>query len=96
MRVYRPTPQAGPPPGPAPETPVTCPPSAVVDMIVEWEDAAVGDLVLQAGEFQVIARKADYDGEPVLWFEGGDSGMGTIPCGTYAAVRRYDVGEPPS
>jgi hypothetical protein len=69
-----------------------CPPSSVVDMIVEWADAAPGDLVLLNGEFEVIARKADYEGEPLLWFEGAEDGMGTIPLGTYAAVRRYREG----
>lgn len=69
-----------------------CPPSATADKIVTWAEVREGDLVLWDGEFCLVSRLIDYEGEPLMWFDGGKSGPGTIPCGTYAAVRRYVEG----
>jgi hypothetical protein len=70
-----------------------CPPSAVHDMIVPWQSVAEGDLVLWDGEFRLITYLIDYDGEPLMWFDGSKAGGGVLPVGAYAAVRRYDTGE---
>jgi hypothetical protein len=74
-------------------TPVTCPPSAVRDMIIEWPGVREGDLIIWDGEFRLITRLIDYDGDPLMWFDGSKAGPGVFPRGTYAAVRRYDTGE---
>ena len=68
-----------------------CPPSAVHDMIVRWDEVSEGDLVVIDGEFRLITGLIDYEGEPLMWFDGSKRGAGTFPCGTYAAVRRYDT-----
>ena len=75
------------------ETTVTCPPSAVHDMIVPWPEVGEGDLVVIDGEFRLITGLIIFAGEPLMWFDGSRSGAGVLPCGTYAAVRRYDTGE---
>lgn len=76
----------------APEAKRTCPPSAVVDQIIPWPDVREGDLVLWDGEFRLITGLVDWDGEPLMWFDCGKAGPGVLPCGTYAAVRRYQEG----
>ena len=38
------------------ETPVTCPPSDVKDMIIRWQDVCAGDLYIEQDEL-VIAEK---------------------------------------
>jgi hypothetical protein len=73
------------------ETPVSCPPSAVHDQILPWLEVAEGDLVVWDGEFRLITRLISYCGEPLMWFDGSKAGGGVVPCGTYVAVRRYDV-----
>jgi hypothetical protein len=65
------------------------PASSVCDQIVEWTEVREGDLVVWDGEFHVITRMLDYNGQPLMWFDGSVVGPGTLPCGTYAAVRRY-------
>lgn len=75
-----------------PETTLSCPPSAVVNLILAWPEVGEGDLILWDGEFHLVTGKSDYDGEPLVWLDG-EGGMGTIPLGTYVAVRRYDTGE---
>jgi len=69
-----------------------CPPSAVHDQIVPWSEVREGDLVVWDGEFCLLTHLMDYDGEPLMWFDGSKHGPGVIPCGTYAAVRRYVEG----
>jgi hypothetical protein len=70
-----------------------CPPSSVVDLIVTWPDVQEGDLVLWDGELRLLTRLIDYDGDPLMWFDGSKFGPGVLPCGTYAAVKRYQTGE---
>jgi hypothetical protein len=74
------------------QAPGTCPPSAVVDQIIPWAEVREGDLVLWNGELRLITRLIDYDGEPLMWFDGSKTGGGVLPCGNYAAVRRYAEG----
>jgi hypothetical protein len=70
-----------------------CPPSAVHDMIVTFTEVREGDLILWDGEFRLAERIWVMDhGNPAIVLDGGSIG-GIIPCGTYAAVRRYDVSE---
>ena len=69
-----------------------CPPSSVADAIVPWPEVREGDLVVWDGEFRLITRMIGFVGEPLMWFDGSKAGAGTIPCGTYAAVRRYVEG----
>jgi hypothetical protein len=73
----------------APATKTACPPSAVADQILPWQEVQEGDLVVWDGEFRLITRLIDYDGEPLMWFDGSKTGGGVIPAGTYAGVRRY-------
>jgi hypothetical protein len=68
-----------------------CPPSSVVDQIIPWADVRTGDLVLWDGEFR-YAEMTGYLGHQCAVLLDGESGVGTIPCGTYAAVRRYVEG----
>jgi hypothetical protein len=68
-----------------------CPPSSVVDQIIPWADVRTGDLVLWDGEFR-YAEMTGYLGHQRAVLLDGESGVGTIPCGTYAAVRRYVEG----
>jgi hypothetical protein len=71
-----------------------CPPSAVVDQIVRWEAVQAGDLVLWDGELWPVEWNIPYSKQagmrlimlPCLPVAG------VIPCGTYAAVRRYTEG----
>jgi hypothetical protein len=70
----------------------TCPPSALHDQILPWSDVREGDLIVWDGEFRLITCMFDYAGKPMMWFDGSKVG-GVVPCGTYAAVRRYDTGE---
>ena len=69
-----------------------CPPSAVVDQIVPWPDVREGELVVWDGEFRLVTRLIDYAGVPLMWFDYSKHGPGVIPCGSYAAVRRYVEG----
>lgn len=80
---------------PVTQAPGSCPPSAVVDMIVPWTEVGEGDLVLWDGEFRLVERNWIWHGPNVrlVQLDGDRDGHGTIPYGTYAAVRRYDTGE---
>lgn len=70
----------------------TCPPSAVADMIVAWPDVQPGDVVLWDGEFRSVEHINPMDyGNPAFVLDG-DEHNGTIPVGTYTAVRRYTEG----
>jgi hypothetical protein len=70
-----------------------CTPSSVVDLIVTWPDVQEGDLVLRDGELCQVDRVNPMDfGNPAIVLDG-DQHNGTIPAGTYAAVKRYQTGE---
>jgi len=79
-------------------TPVTCPPSAVHDMIVQWFLVAEGDLVLHDGQFHVLERMW-----PTLRGNGSEVGIELLREGVprryvvdsnaWTAVRRYDTRE---
>ena len=62
----------------------------------EWHDnhpRGSGPADLVSGErVCLLTHLMDYDGEPLMWFDGSKHGPGVIPCGTYAAVRRYVEG----
>lgn len=61
----------------------------VADQIIPWPDVKPGDLVLWDGEFCPVERINPMDyGNPAVVIVG-DQHNGTIPVGTYAAVRRY-------
>jgi hypothetical protein len=71
----------------------TCPPSAAVDMIVPWPDVQPGELVLWDGELQPVEQNlawAEDASVRIVKLAGEVSHV--IPCGTYAAVRRYTEG----
>lgn len=79
-----------------PETPVSCPPSAVHDMIVTWEEVRTGDLVLNfRGELDVaVVPSSRHDWCPedrVSLCVGGQ--WFTPRKDRLTAVRRYDVDE---
>ena len=62
---------------------------AVVDQIIPWPGVKADDLVLWDGEFCPVERINPMDyGNPAVVI-AGDGHNGTIPAGTYAAVRRY-------
>lgn len=80
------------------ETPASCPPSAVHDMIVTWAEVREGDLIVWEGEFQLVERNWIWQGPGVRLIKlagVGEVGAPPVapPVGTYAAVRRYDVDE---
>jgi hypothetical protein len=69
----------------------TCPPSAVHDQILPWSDVRDGDLIVWDGEFRLVVGISPMDsGNDAMVFDAEHPG-GIIPCGTYAAVRRYDT-----
>ena len=79
-----------------PHAPVSCPPSAVVDMILPWSEVSEGDLILWHGEIRPVERVAPYGRrDEGVWAVGFSDVPGEvcIPVGTYAAVRRYDTEE---
>ena len=70
-----------------------CPPSAVADKILPWSEVREGDLVLWDGEFRLVAWNSPVsDAEPLRIVLLADENHVVIPCGTYAAVRRYVEG----
>ena len=84
-------------------TPVTCPPSAVCDMIIRWQDVAEGDLVL-LDDCLILAVRVEVYQSP--WGDGTtfpqtniyhvlDNGF-TVSSerhgDRYTAVRRYVEG----
>ena len=78
------------------ETTVTCPPSAVHDMIVEWGDrehVAAGDLVVHEGQWAIVARIDPYDEFTpdcfAVMLEGGSRFRAWGD--SLVAVRRYDA-----
>jgi hypothetical protein len=73
-------------------TPVTCPPSDVKDMIVPWSEVSDRDLVVWDGEFRTVERINPMDSGNAALVLDGEEHNGTIPCGTYVAVRRYVTG----
>lgn len=71
-----------------------CPPSDVVDQIVPWDQVLAGDLVLWDGELVPVESNEPYSTDDTLRLVrlAGDVMPGCIPCGRYAAVRRYSEG----
>jgi hypothetical protein len=69
-----------------------CLPSAVHDQILHWSAVQEGELVVWDGELRLVTRLIDYGGVPLMWFDYSVSGPGVLPCGSYAAVRRYVEG----
>ena len=88
------------------ETSVSCPPSAVHDMIVRWQDVREGDLVLLGDELTVAEEVRVYQdiwnrdtGETFTRVDiSSRSDNGYLGCSErhgdrYTAVRRYETGE---
>lgn len=84
-------------------TPVTCPPSAVHDMITTWTDSAggllvfPGDLIVHAGRWETVTRaetgKLGNGDDVVHVGVAGNWLPCCYPAGHLVAVRRYDTGE---
>jgi hypothetical protein len=77
--------------------PTTTPPKVASlcceSQLIPWADVQEGDLVLWDGELCQVDRINPMDfGNPALVLDG-DQHNGTIPAGTYAAVKRYQTGE---
>jgi hypothetical protein len=83
------------------ETTVSCPPSAVHDMIVTWTDSAgkllvfPGDLVLVGAALECVEAIAyePPDDEAVRVNLVGWDLTHCEPAGALVAVRRYDTGQ---
>lgn len=85
------------------ETPVSCPPSAVHDMITEWVasdgslNVGLGDLIVHAGRWDTVTRVSTGklgNGDDVVHIHVASSWMPCcFPADHLVAVRRYDVDE---
>lgn len=80
------------------ETPVSCPPSSVHDMIIPWSEVGEADLIVWDGEFRPVGRVVAprlCGLDEGVWAVGFSDVPGEvcIPVGTYVAVRRYDTDE---
>jgi hypothetical protein len=74
------------------QTPLTCPPSAVHDMIVPWAEVGAGDLVLSRGRLRlVVVVDNSRSHAPAFVLDDGET-VWRDPD-SLAAVRRYDVSE---
>lgn len=61
----------------------------VADQIVRWSEVREGDLVLWDGVLRLVERINLMDSGNAAVVLDGDQHNGTIPAGTYTAVRRY-------
>jgi hypothetical protein len=72
-----------------------CPPSAVVDQIVRWQDVHEGDLVLDGQRLSLVQAKGDAGIMgllSVLLHSEGQTRTVMVDPHYYAAVRRYMAG----
>jgi hypothetical protein len=84
-------------------TPLSCPPSAVRDMILTWTDSAgeflvfPGDLIVHAGRWKILAsaeRGTLPNGAAVVHVDVEGNWLPCcFPADSLVAVCRYDTGE---